>query len=176
MNTSHWGTSVYLCESMRKRGRGKELRNKNPLSRYLSNRLCLPGDRDWHHFLLVSVCICVCVYTMSTHVKKKKRKNLHKLIRECVRSVRARLRGVHVCTSRARPARLCGFSTPVTIRYMTGECRWWAGFNLHASFVHMKARLENRLWAYMQSLCHVRMRSASLYVMPRESWPTDAIW
>lgn len=74
MNTSHWGTSVYLCESMRKRGRGKELRNKNPLSRYLSNRLCLPGDRDWHHFLLVSVCICVCVYTMSTHVKRKKEK------------------------------------------------------------------------------------------------------
>lgn len=74
MNTSHWGTSVYLCESMRKRGRGKELRNKNPLSRYLSNRLCLPGDRDWHHFLLVSVCVRVCVYTMSMRVKKKWRK------------------------------------------------------------------------------------------------------
>lgn len=51
-----------------KAGLRKRLRNKNPLSQYLSNRLCLPGDRDWHHFLLVSVY----VYTQCPRVKKKK--------------------------------------------------------------------------------------------------------
>lgn len=109
-----------------KAGLRKKLRNKNPLSWYLSNRLCLPGDRDWHHFLLVSVY----VYTQCPSVKKKKKKG-HKVTCESVMDVCVRLSKVHVhFSSHVQPSFA---SAPMSLSGTWRYCVCWcAGLNLHA--------------------------------------------
>lgn len=49
-SSSFWGTSLSVGVHVWERELQHKLRNKKPLSRYLSNRLS-PRWREWHHFL-----------------------------------------------------------------------------------------------------------------------------
>lgn len=114
---------VSICVSPCESGVEEKLRNKNPLSRYLSNRLCLPGDRDWHHFLLV------CTQCSSVKKKKKKAQTDTWMCHECVR-----LRKVHVFVFGRLSSAPAAHSPSGT--WQDSVC---AGFNSHALCVWLCA-------------------------------------